>query len=94
MTSKYLKPTVKIEPLIWSWYAWPYLIPPITAGCNIVERHLKIMQSYVLNPTIHAQAIKDPKMLGGPFLDLGGERVKEVKNLLNGRRRNVLNLLN
>jgi L-ascorbate metabolism protein UlaG (beta-lactamase superfamily) len=82
MTSMYLKPTVKIEPLIWSWYAWPYLIPPIAAGCNIVERHLKIMQSYVLNPMIHAQALKDPKMLGGPFLDLGGEKVKEIEELI------------
>ncbi len=43
MLLHYLKPTIKAEPLIWQWYAWPYLIPPITAACNIVERHLKIM---------------------------------------------------
>ena len=43
----YLKPTIKSEPLIWQWYAWPHLIPPINAGCNIVDSHLKIMQSYV-----------------------------------------------
>lgn len=82
MTSLYLKPTIKIEPLIWNWYTWSYLIPPITAGCNIVERHLKIMQSYVLNPIIHAQAVKNPKMLGGPFLDLKGEKVKEIEELI------------
>lgn len=82
MTLLYLKPTIKIEPLIWNWYAWPYLIPPITAGCNIVERHLKIMQSYVLNPMVHAQAVKDPEMLGGPFIDLGGEKVKEIEELI------------
>jgi hypothetical protein len=75
----YLKPTIKAEPLIWSWYAWPHLISPATAACNIVERHLKIMQSYVQNPKIHAQAIKDPKMLGGPFIDLEGEKVNEIK---------------
>jgi hypothetical protein len=40
------------------------------------------MQSYVLNPMIHAQAVKDPKMLGGPFLDLGGEKIKEIEELI------------
>lgn len=78
----YLKPTIKAEPLIWRWYAWPYLIAPATAACNIVDRHLKIMQSYVQSPIIHAQAIKDPKMLGGPFIDLDGQNVKEVKELI------------
>ena len=78
----YLKPTIKAEPLIWRWYAWPYLIAPVTAGCNIVERHLKIMQSYVQNPKIHAQAVKDPKMLGGPFIDLEGESVSAIKDLI------------
>ena len=82
MSDMYLKNDFKAEPLIWGWYAWPYLIPPITAGCNIVERHLKIMQSYVKNPQIHAQAVKDPAMLGGPFIDLGGEKVDEVQKLI------------
>ncbi len=82
MNNLYLKPTIKIEPLIWNWYAWSYLIPPLTAGCNIVERHLKIMQSYVQNPMIHAQAVKDPSMLGGPFLDLKGDKVKEIEELI------------
>ena len=82
MTLKYLKPTIKAEALIWNWYAWTHLISPITAGCNIVERHLKIMQSYVQNPLVHAQAVKDPKMLGGPFLDLDGKKVEEIKELI------------
>lgn len=83
MAQYYLKPTIKAEPLIWRWYAWPYLIPPLPAACNIVERHLKIMHSYAQNPQIHAQAIKDPKLLGGPFIDLNGENVDEVKELIN-----------
>lgn len=78
----YLKPTIKIEPLIWRWYAWPYLIPPATAACNIVQRHLKIMHSYVQSPHIHAQAVKDPKLLGGPFFDLKTEQVGTVKELI------------
>lgn len=82
MTEYYLKPTVKAEPLIWRWYAWSYLIPPLTAGCNIVERHLKIMQSYIDNPELHALAVKDPKLIGGPFIDLDGQKVEEVKELI------------
>jgi L-ascorbate metabolism protein UlaG (beta-lactamase superfamily) len=82
MSLWYLKPNIKAEPLIWNWYAWSYLIPPITAGCNIVERHLKIMNSYVQNPQIHAQAVKNPKLLGGPFIDLEGQKVNEIKELI------------
>lgn len=67
MSKYYLKTNVKAEPLIWKWYAWPYLIPPITAASNIVGRHLKIMQSYVQNPLLHAHAVQDPRMLGGPL---------------------------
>jgi L-ascorbate metabolism protein UlaG (beta-lactamase superfamily) len=83
MTLHYLKPTIKAEPLIWQWYAWPHLIPPINAGCNIVERHLRIMESYVQNPQIHSQAVKDPKMLGGPFIDLDSQKIDEIKELIN-----------
>src|SRR6185369_16930409 len=54
------------------------LIPPATAARNITERHLKIMDSYIQNPQIHANAVKNPKMLGGPFIDHGGKRVDEV----------------
>ncbi|MBP6952573.1 MAG: MBL fold metallo-hydrolase [Alphaproteobacteria bacterium] len=93
MEKRYLKPTVKAEPLIWQWYAWPYLIPPLPAACNIVERHLKIMQSYVQNPQIHAQAVKDPKLLGGPFIDLEGKRIDEVKVLIDQTKKECGSLI-
>lgn len=93
MTLYYLKSTIKAEPLIWQWYAWSYLIPPLAAACNIAERHLKIMQSYVQNPQIHAQAIKDPKLLGGPFIDLEGQRVDEIKSLLEQTQKDCKELL-
>jgi L-ascorbate metabolism protein UlaG (beta-lactamase superfamily) len=77
----YLKPNVVIEPLFDRWYAWAHLISPATAAMNITGRHLKIMNSYVQAPQIHAAAVKNPKMLGGPFMDYGGGRVEEVKSL-------------
>ena len=93
MSLCYLKPTIKAEPLIWQWYAWPYLIPPITAACNIVERHLKIMNSYVQNPQIHSQAVKDPKLLGGPFIDLDGQNVDEIKDLISKTKQDCEQLI-
>lgn len=79
----YLKPNVVIEPLFDRWYAWAHLISPATAAMNVVGRHLKIMNSYIQAPNIHAAAVKNPKMLGGPFMDLGGGRVEDVKALRN-----------
>jgi L-ascorbate metabolism protein UlaG (beta-lactamase superfamily) len=79
----YLRSNVKIEPLIDSWYAWPHLIPPATAARNVTERHLKIMDSYINAPDVHARAVKDPRMLGGPFIDYRGERVEEITALRN-----------
>lgn len=77
----YLKPNVVIEPLVDRWFAWSHLISPATAAMNITKRHLKIINSYIQAPQVHAAAVKNPNMLGGPFMDFGGGRVEEVKNL-------------
>jgi L-ascorbate metabolism protein UlaG (beta-lactamase superfamily) len=77
----YLKPNVQLEPLVDHWYAWSHLIPPATAARNMTDRHLKIMDSYINAPLVHANAVKNPKMLGGPFIDYGGKRVDEIRAL-------------
>jgi L-ascorbate metabolism protein UlaG (beta-lactamase superfamily) len=77
----FLKPNVVIEPLCDRWYSWTHLISPATAAMNIVERHLKIIDSYLMAPKIHADAVANPKMKGGPFMDFGGGRIEEVKAL-------------
>jgi len=79
----YLRANVQVEPLVGQWYAWSHLLPPATAARNITERHLKIMDSYIAAPQVHAKAVKNPKMLGGPFIDCGGERVDDIKSLRN-----------
>lgn len=80
---KYLKTNLVFEPLFQGWYAWSHLISPATAAMNVTGRHLKIMKSYVQAPKVHAAAVKNPKMLGGPFIDYGGDRVDDVKELIN-----------
>jgi L-ascorbate metabolism protein UlaG (beta-lactamase superfamily) len=77
----YLKPNVVIEPLIERWYAWSHLISPATAAMNVVGRHLKIMTSYIQSPQIHAAAVLNPKMLGGPFMDYKVSRADDIRKL-------------
>jgi L-ascorbate metabolism protein UlaG (beta-lactamase superfamily) len=77
----YLRQNVVVEPLFDQWYAWTFLIPPATASRNITERHLKIIDSYISDPDLHASAVRNPKMLGGPFIDYCGQRVDEIRAL-------------
>lgn len=80
-TEVYLKPNTVIEPLFNRWYAWAHLVSPATAAMNTTGRHLRIMDSYIQAPQIHQDAARNPKMLGGPFMDYGRNRVEEVKAL-------------
>jgi L-ascorbate metabolism protein UlaG (beta-lactamase superfamily) len=89
----YLNQNVQVEPLCDHWYAWPHLIPPATAARNITERHLKIMDSYINAPAVHASAVKNPQMLGGPFIDYGGKRVEELKVLRDQTKRQRADLI-
>jgi len=77
----YLKSNVLAEPLVDSWYAWAHLIPPATAARNLTERHLRIMESYIESPEAHIAAVKNPALLGGPFMDFDRNRVEAVRCL-------------
>jgi L-ascorbate metabolism protein UlaG (beta-lactamase superfamily) len=78
----YIKQNVQLEPLVNQWYAWSHLVAPASAAMNIANLHLRIMKSYISSPQIHANAVKNPDMLGGPFIDYDGKRVDEIKSLL------------
>ena len=39
------------------------------------------MHSYVQNLQIQAHAVKDPKLLGEPFIDLEGQKFLKLKTL-------------
>jgi L-ascorbate metabolism protein UlaG (beta-lactamase superfamily) len=81
-TAMFLKPNVVFEPLVDQWYAWSHLISPATCAMNIVGRHISIIESYISAPSIHAKALLDPKMRGGPFMDFNGkDRVAEIERL-------------
>ena len=77
----YLKQNVVLEPLFDSWYAWSHLISPATSAMNISGRHMKIIDSYIMAPEIHAAAAKNPKMIGGPFMDYNENKQEAIKGL-------------
>lgn len=82
MTSRlYLAPNVVMEPLYQQWYAWPHLVSPATAAMNVVHRHLRIMDSFLLGPAVHERFSRDPKMVGSPFMSHPAARVEEVRAL-------------
>jgi L-ascorbate metabolism protein UlaG (beta-lactamase superfamily) len=89
----YLGSNVVVEPLVDQWYAWAHLIPPATAARNITERHLRIMDSYIAAPEAHAAAVKNPKLLGGPFMDYDGNRAEEIAALRDKTKRDRSHLL-
>src|SRR5262249_60414358 len=89
----FLKPNVLVEALVDRWYAWAHLIPPAPAARNITHRHLRIMDSYICSPESHAAAVKNPAMLGGPFMDYAGDKTEEVTALRDRTKRERADLL-
>ncbi|HEX8191127.1 MAG TPA: MBL fold metallo-hydrolase [Pyrinomonadaceae bacterium] len=78
----YLRPNVVAEPLFNDWYAWAYLISPVTAAMYVTNFHLKVMQSFVAAPQFHANALRNPEMIGGPYINYPPERAGEVRALM------------
>lgn len=78
MTRYYLQPDIKAELLIWNGMFGLSLSHLLPQAVIIIGRHIKIMESYISAPETYAAAVKNPKLLGGPF----GEKVDEVKELI------------
>lgn len=89
----YLRSNVVMEPLFSQWYAWLYLISPATAPLYVVHQHLKIMQSFVAQPQLHVAAMKNPALIGGPYLNHGVERVADVQRLIEATTREQATLI-
>ena len=89
----YLKPNLVMEPLVGRWYAWPHLISPATLAMNIANSQTKIMESFIKAPQVHAAAVRNPAMRGGPFLDFPSSRVGEIKAHLKETRESHARLI-
>jgi L-ascorbate metabolism protein UlaG (beta-lactamase superfamily) len=83
MTARmYLRPDVQVDPLVHDWYAWLQIVPPAPAAFNLLERQVKAMKSFVASPELHAAALRNPAMRGGPFIDLPHAQAPAVRALL------------
>ncbi|MFK8017906.1 MAG: MBL fold metallo-hydrolase [Gammaproteobacteria bacterium] len=78
----YLKEEVYFEPLFNQWYAWPYLIPPVTAARFMVKSHKRVMSSFVKNYKLHILAVNQPGMEGSDFLDCREDQVADIQALV------------
>lgn len=78
----FLKQNVFMEPLVNHWYAWGNLIPTHTYAMTMLNLHSKTMESYIQSPEMHERAVNNPKMLGGPFINLPGDQSGLIKDLL------------
>lgn len=93
MREVYLKPNVLVEPLYDQWYAWVCLMYPATAALYIVNSHLTIMDSFIAAPQVHVNALKNPAMIGGPFISYEADKVGQIKALMERTIRNQPHML-
>jgi L-ascorbate metabolism protein UlaG (beta-lactamase superfamily) len=78
----FLRPEVKLEPLVCRWHAWPHLIAPAQLALHLAQRIVPLLQSFASNPGVHVAANSDPAMFGGPFVSLALDDVDAVRALL------------
>lgn len=89
----YFKQNVIAEPMFNQWYAWTHLIPPASAALYVANSHLKIMRSFVASPQVHISALKNPAMLGGPFINYDASKAGEIKALIDKTTREQAHML-
>ncbi len=77
-----LHDTTVAEPLVNRWEAWAHLIPPVPASLHLREYQIKLLQSYLADPRVHADVCANPKLRSGPFVDIPPARAGEVQEFL------------
>lgn len=69
----FLRRDVKAEPLINRWYAWSYMISPVSYALISRNLHMRVLESYLKSPKLHAQASRNQDLKGGLFVDYSGD---------------------
>lgn len=80
--SYYLREDAYFEPLVFKWYAWPYLLPPVSAAMNLAGRSLRLMKSFITNHQLHLAASRNPGLAGGDFVSCSEEQLEDVRGLV------------
>ena len=89
----YLRRNVQFTPLVNHWGAWTFLIPPMTAAMTIANLHVKMMESFVMSPQLHADVLKNPAARGAKLLAIDPSRVDEVSALLEQTKRDQAQMI-
>lgn len=77
-----LNAAAAIEPLVNRWAAWPHVLSPVPASLHLQSYQLNVLNSYLKDPKVHAEACKNPKLRCGPLVDVPAERAPEVAAFL------------
>jgi L-ascorbate metabolism protein UlaG (beta-lactamase superfamily) len=87
MTNRYrLADSTVCEPLINHWAIWADLISPAPYSMHVANYQIPTLTSYLADPELHLKACRNPKLVGGPFVDVPTERKGEVQALLDKTR--------
>ena len=77
-----LADSTTIEPLVDRWAAWANVIHPVASSLHLKNYQIKLLESFLKDPGVHAEACQNPKLRSGPFVDISPSRIDEVQQLL------------
>lgn len=77
-----LADSTAVEALIDRWVAWPHTFSPVVYCLHLLNYQKKTLASYVQNPALHVKSSGNPKLLGGPFVNIPIDRAPEVAQML------------
>jgi L-ascorbate metabolism protein UlaG (beta-lactamase superfamily) len=86
-TTYRLASSTVVEPLINQWAIWSDLISPVPYSMHMNSYQIPILNAYLQNPDLHLKAAHNPKLIGGPFMNIPKERRGEVEKLLETTQR-------
>ncbi|MEY9894318.1 L-ascorbate metabolism protein UlaG (beta-lactamase superfamily) [Catenulispora sp. MAP12-49] len=90
---RFLRPNTIIEPLVDGFYAWLHTLTPVPAALNLATLQVPLLESYLQTPQVHINACNNPALRGGFFVNIGEERIEEVRDLLAAIKRDRADML-
>lgn len=89
----FLRPDVIVEPLTDGFYAWLYTVAPVQAAMNLAFLQVPLLESYLQSPEVHINASNNPALRGGYFVNIPGNRIDEVAELLAAIKRDRADMI-
>ncbi|WP_367156100.1 MBL fold metallo-hydrolase [Methylomonas sp. HYX-M1] len=77
-----LADSTAVEALVDKWVAWPHTFSPVPYSLHMLNYQKKNLSSYLQKPGIHVESSANPKLLGGPFVNVPVERTAEIEQML------------